>query len=163
MLALLDRGSTINWLLMFHVIAAVLLVAATIAVSVAGAVALRTAVADRASFFRQTAFRLNLFVVLPAFVAVILLGGAVSNKEGLDENTPDWLDAASTVTFLGGIIGGILLSGLQYWALRRARTGAHRGWQAQVASYVAPVVLAALFVVLFLMAAKPGSGIEAPT
>jgi hypothetical protein len=39
--------------------------------------------------------------------------------------------------------------------VRRARTGAIRDWQSQVATYVAPLVLASLPVVLFLMSGKP--------
>jgi hypothetical protein len=163
MLAVADRMSTtINWLLMFHILAAVVLVAAAAAVSVSSFVALRTAAADRAAFFRQTAFRINLFAVLPAFVAVILLGGALTNKEHLDKGTPSWLDAAWTITTLAGIIGGILLSILQWWVLRRVRKGELRGWPAAVTTYTAPLILGALFVVVFLMAAKPGWRIEGP-
>lgn len=154
---------TLNWLLMFHILAAVLLVAASMAVSVSSFVAVRTAVADRASFYRQTAFRINLFVIFPAFLAVIFLGEAVAEKEGIDKNSPDWLNAGWTITFLAGIVGAILLTLLQWWVLRRARRGELRGWQATVATYTAPLILAALVVVLFLMAAKPGSGIEAPS
>ena len=163
MLAAFDRGSTINWLLTFHILAAILLVAASAAVTVSSLVALKTAVADRTAFYRQTAFRINLFAVLPAFVAVILLGGSVAEKEGIDENSPDWLDVGGSVTFLAGIVGAIVLTLLQWWVLRRARKGELRGWQAAVATYTAPLILATLFVVLFLMAAKPGSGIEAPS
>lgn len=162
MLALVDRGSTINWLLFFHILGAVVLVAASMAVTVSSLVALRTTVADRAAYYRQTAFRINLFAVLPAFLVVFFIGGSISDKEGLTKNTPSWLDAGATITFLAGITGAILLTLLQWWVLRRVRKGELRGWPAALASYVAPLILAALFVVLFLMSAKPGSGIQAP-
>lgn len=161
MLALYGRPSTWEWLLFFHILSAVVLVAAALAVSIASLVALR-AVDERGTFFRQTAFRINVFGVLPAFVAAIIIGGALADEEFPGDDTPGWLDAGGSITFFGGIIGGILFSILQYWALRRARAGAHRTWQSQVVSYGTPVILAALFVVLFLMAAKPGETIPGP-
>jgi hypothetical protein len=39
--------------------------------------------------------------------------------------------------------------------VRRARAGATQGWQGQLATYLAPLVLASLLVVLFLMSGKP--------
>ena len=160
MLALYGRPDTWKWLLFFHILAAVVLVAAALAVSIASLAALRTATAEKDTFFRQAAFRLNVFALLPAFVAVIVLGGALADKEGLDDNSPDWLDIGWLLTELSGVIAGILFSLLQYWALRRARSGDHQSWQAKVVSYGTPVVLAVLLVVLFLMSAKPGSGID---
>lgn len=162
MLALYGRPSTWEWLLFFHILFAVILVAATAAVTIAGLAALRAASNEHSTFFRQTAFRINLFGVLPGFIATILIAGALADKEFPGDDAPGWLEAGWTITFIGGIIGGILLSGLQYWALRRARAGAPRSWQAKIATYLAPVILAALFVVLFLMTGKPGQDIPQP-
>jgi hypothetical protein len=118
--------------------------------------AARSADQSLVTMLRSVAFRTNLALVLPAFIAVIVLGGSLADKEYPGDVSPDWLDASSVITEIAGIVGAILLTLLQWWVLRRARAGAIRGWQAAVATYVAPLVLASLFVVLFLMAGKPG-------
>ena len=155
MLALFGRPDSWNWLLMFHVLGALVLVGAALAVTATSLLAVRTTDAALTTLLRRVAFRTNLALVLPGFVAAIVLGGALADKEYDEDTAPDWLEAAFSITFLAGIVGGILLTLLQWWVLRRARAGETRGWQAQTASYVAPLVLAALLVVLFLMSAKP--------
>ena len=162
MLALYGRPDTWEWLLFFHILIAVVLVAATLAVTIASFAALRASSAEHTTFFRKVAFRINLLGVLPGFVATIVIAGALADKEFPGDDAPGWLEAGWTITFLSGIVGGILLTLLQWWVLRRARNAELRGWQATVATYVAPVILGALFVVLFLMAGKPGQDIPAP-
>jgi hypothetical protein len=156
MLAIFGRPDTWNWLLMFHLLAAFILVGASFVVSGASLVAARLPDQDVVTMLRRLAFRTNLSLVLPGFIAVIVLGAALTDKEYPgDAKTPGWLDAAWRLTEITGVVGGILLTLLQWWVLRRARSGELRGWQAQLASYVAPLVFVVLLVVLFLMTGKP--------
>lgn len=156
MIAAYGRPETWNWLLLFHILVAALLVAASFVVTGVSLAALRASDQGLVTTLRKIAFRTNLALVLPAFIAVNLLGETLAEKEYPDgDNAPDWLDTGRGITLLAGIIGGILLTLLQWWVLRRARAGALRGWPAAIASYAAPLVLVALWVVLFFMTAKP--------
>jgi hypothetical protein len=159
-LAVFGRPDSWNWLLLFHIVSALLLVAGSFVVTGVSLAATRTAAANIVTTLRQIAFRTNLALVLPAFIAVHLLGGVLAEKEYPDEAaSPDWLDVGFGITTISGIVGGILLTLLQWWVLKRARAGQLKGWQAAVASYLAPVILASLWVVLFLMTAKPGKSV----
>jgi hypothetical protein len=155
MLALYGRPDTWNWLLMFHIFTALALVAGTFVVASASVAALGSADQGRVTLLRRVALRTNLALVLPAFIAVIVLGATLADKEYPGDTSPGWLDVGWHLTEGAGVVGGILLSLLQWWVVRRARAGQTRGWQAQVASYVAPLVFAAILVVLFLMSGKP--------
>lgn len=152
------RPDTWNWLLTGHLIGAVALVGAAITVSIFSVAANRSADGARVTDLRRLALRTNLMLALPAFVAVYVFGVALADKEypgkGVDE--PSWLGWAFGFTDLVGVFGIIVLSLLQWWVLRRARSGALAGWQAQVATWLSPAVLALLLVILFLMAGKPG-------
>lgn len=152
------RPDTWNWLLMFHVLSALVLVAGAFLVTTASLYALRAGTPERVLLLRRLALRTNLFLAIPAFVGAYVLGIALADKEFPDDaEEPDWLGIGFGLTDLYGIVGIILLSLLQWWVVRRARRGDLRGWQAQLASWLAPVGLALLLVVLFAMSAKPGS------
>jgi hypothetical protein len=157
MLAVFGRPDTWNWLLMFHLLAAFVLLGASFVVSGASIAAARAADRNVVTMLRAIAFRTNLALVLPGFIAVIVLGAALADKEYPgDPSTPGWLDSAWRTTEAAGVVGGILLTLLQWWVVRRARAGETGGWQAQIASYLAPLVFAVLLVVFFLMTGKPG-------
>jgi hypothetical protein len=156
MLAIYGRPDTWNWLLLFHILSAVLVFAGAIVVMAASLAALRTAAPDRTLLLRRVALITGLATILP-YVGIHIFGGLLSDREfpkGVDE--PGWLGAAWGLTALYGIISIILLSLLQWWVVRRTRSGGALGWQEKLASWLAPVGPALLLVVLFLMSGKPG-------
>ncbi len=53
------------------------------------------------------------------------------------------------------IVGGVLLTLLQFWVLRRTRAGEPGGWPASLATVLPWVVLAGLVAAIVLMAGKP--------
>ncbi|HKP16986.1 MAG TPA: hypothetical protein VJT84_00815 [Gaiellaceae bacterium] len=143
-----------DWLLFFHVLSAMVLFAGVLAVVTVSTAAARHAWPTQLPLLRVIAFRTNLLVVLPGFIAVHVFGDLLANREFKD-STPDWLDIGFAITDGGLIVGGVLLTLLQFWVLRRTRAGQTGGWPAQVATILPPLVLAALVAVLVLMAAKP--------
>ena len=84
-----------------------------------------------------------------------VFGDLLANREYPSTATPDWLTAAFAITDIALIVGGVLLTILQFWVLRRTRAGNPGGWPAGLATYLPPVVLAALVSVIVLMAGKP--------
>lgn len=148
---------TRSLLLTFHLLGGLLLVGGSIAVSIVSLAALRQRKAELVVALRRMALRTNLFAVIPGLVLAYAFGSALASKEHIDKHSPTWLDIAFPLVDVIVVVGGILLSLLQWWVLRRARAGRPDGWQARTASYVAPAVLAGLFAVVFLMAGKPGS------
>lgn len=158
MLAIYGRPADWNWLLMFHVISALLLVSAALVVTTASLYALRRTTATEATLLlRRLALRTNLFLAIPAFLAVHIFGQVLADREfPKGTESPGWLDTGFLLTDVFGVVAIIILSLLQWWVLRRARSGAVAGWQAQAASWLAPAGLGMLLVVLFVMAGKPG-------
>lgn len=149
------RPADWNWLLFGHLLAAFALVAGVIVVTLTSAAATRSGRPDQRPMLRAVGFRTNLVVVIPAFVGIHVLGGLLADREFPDDTgEPGWLGASFAITTIATVVAAVLAV-LQYWALRRARTGSSGGWQAQTATYVPPVVLAALVVVIVLMTGKP--------
>lgn len=143
-----------DWLLFFHVLAAMLLVGGVLTVTVVSLAAARRAWPDQVPLLRAIAFRTNLVIVLPAFVAVHVLGDVLANRE-YEHGEPDWLNIGFTVTDVDLIVGGVLLTLLQFWVLRRTRAGRAAGWPERLVTYSPGAVLAALVAVIVLMAGKP--------
>jgi peptidoglycan/LPS O-acetylase OafA/YrhL len=52
-------------------------------------------------------------------------------------------------------VGGVLLTLLQFWVLRRTRAGAPGGWPAELATVLPWIVLGGLVAAIVLMAGKP--------
>lgn len=155
MLAVYGRPDTWNWLLLFHILSAVLVFAGAIVIMAASLAALR-AVSERALLLRRVALRTSLLTILP-YIGIHIFGGLLADREfpkGVDE--PGWLGAGFGLTDLYGLISIILLSLLQWWTVRRARAGDMLGWQAKLATWLSPIGPALLLIVLFLMSAKPG-------
>ena len=148
------RPTDWNWLLFFHLLAAFALVGGSIAVVLASLAAGRRAWPAQVPLLRAIAFRVNLVVVLPAFIAVHVFGDLLAGRE-FKAGDPSWLSAGYAITDIALIVGGVLLTLLQFWVLRRVRAGHPGGWPAQLASYLPIVILGALVSVIVLMAGKP--------
>ena len=148
------RPTNWNWLLLAHLGFAFALVAGVITVVLTSLAAGRSGGPEQVPLLRAIAFRTNLVVVLPGFIGVHVLGDLLSNRE-YDGHEPDWLSIAFGLTDISLIVGGVLLTLLQFWVLRRARAGQLGGWPARIATYLPAVVLAALAAVIVLMAGKP--------
>ena len=148
------RPDSWNWLLLFHLLAAFALVGGVLTVVFVSFAAGRKAWPAQVPLLRAIAFRTNLVVVLPAFIAVHVFGDLLANRE-YKHGDPDWLSAGFAITDIALIVGGVLLTLLQFWVLRRTRAGEAGGWQAGLASYLPAVILAALVSVIVLMAGKP--------
>jgi hypothetical protein len=150
------RPDSWNWLLMFHLLSAFLLVGGMLTVLITSLAAGRAAWPAQVPLLRAIAFRTNLVVVLPACIGVHVFGDLLANRE-FPGDEPDWLSIGFGLTDAALIVGGVLLTLLQFWVLRRTRNGNPGGWPAQLATYLPPIVLAALVTVIVLMAGKPVS------
>jgi hypothetical protein len=148
------RPDSWNWLLFFHLLFAFALVGGVIAVVISSLAAGVRSRAEHVPLLRAIAFRTNLVVVLPAFVLVHVFGQLLADREYKD-NEPDWLSLGFGLTDAALIVGGVVLTLLQYWVLRRVRGGNTGGWPAQTATFLPPLVLATLVAVIVLMAGKP--------
>lgn len=144
-----------DWLLFAHILSAMLLFGGVLAVATVSLAAQRWAWPDQVPILRALAFRTNLFVVLPGFVAVHVFGDLLANKE-FKHGNPDWLDTGFAITDADLIVGGVVLTLLQFWVVRRARSGEPGGWQATWATVLPVIVLGALVGAIVLMAGKPG-------
>jgi len=148
------RATEWNWLLLFHLLFSFALVGGAITVVTTSFAAVRKAWPEQVPLLRAIAFRTNLLVVLPGFVGAHVFGSLLADRE-YPHHEPDWLSAGFAITDAALIVGGVLLTLLQFWVLRRTRAGSPGGWQAAVATYLPPFVLAALVSVIVLMAGKP--------
>jgi hypothetical protein len=144
-----------DWLLFAHVLSAMLLFGGVLAVTTVSLAAQRWAWPDQVPILRALAFRTNLVVVLPGFIAVHVFGDVLANRE-FKHGNPDWLDTGFAITDADLIVGGVLLTILQFWVVRRTRAGEPGGWQASLATVLPVGVLAALVGAIVLMAGKPG-------
>ena len=154
MLAAIRPGDW-NWLLFGHLLAAFSLVAGLTVVTLTSLAAVGRGPGPPTLLLQTIAFRTNLVVVIPAFVAVHVLGGILAGREfpgGSEE--PGWLDTSFVITTVATVVA-VALALLQYLLVRRARAGRTGDLQARAAACVPPLVLAALLVVVVLMAGKP--------
>jgi len=143
-----------DWLLFAHVLSAMVLFGGVLAVGTVSLAAQRWAWPDQVPLLRAIAFRTNLFVVLPGFVAVHVFGDLLANRE-FKHDQPGWLDIGFAITDVDLILGGVLLTLLQFWVLRRTRAGEPGGWPAGLATALPAIVLAVLVAAIVLMAGKP--------
>jgi hypothetical protein len=142
-----------NWLLLFHLLFAFALVGGVTVVVLVSLAAERKAWPEQVPLLRAIAFRTNLVVVIPAFIAIHVFGGLLSDRE-YNGHEPDWLSISFTVTSAATIVA-VVLTFLQFWVLRRVRAGQLGGWQTALVAYLPVVILAALLSVIVLMAGKP--------
>jgi hypothetical protein len=148
------RPTDWNWLLFAHLSFAFALVGGVLTVVLVSLAAGRSGRPDQVPLLRAIAFRTNLVVVLPGFIGTHVFGALLSDRE-YDGHEPDWLSIAFGLTDVALIVGGVLLTLLQFWVLRRVRAGQLGGWPAQIATYLPALVLSALVAVVVLMAGKP--------
>jgi hypothetical protein len=152
----LIRPDTWNWLLFFHITFAFVLVGGVITVVIVSVAARVAALQAHLPLLRGMAFWTNLAVVLPAFIGLRIFAEILAGKEFPNGTpNPDWLDLSYPLTDGALVIGGVLLTLLQYWVVRRTRAGKTGGWQAQLATVLPPIFLATLVTVVVLMAGKP--------
>ena len=149
----LIRPAEWNWILLFHLLSAFALVAGVLLVSLTSLAAARSGRPEQVPLLRTVAFRATLLVVVPMLVLVQVFGTMLADRE-FPGDEPGWLGASFTVTTIATLVA-LALAGVQLWVLRRHRAGRVGGWPAQVATWVPPLVLAALVGVVVLMAGKP--------
>lgn len=141
-------------LLFAHILSAMILVGGVLTVVTVSAAAQQRAWPDQIPLLRALAFRANLLIVLPGFVAVHVFGDLLANRE-YKHDQPDWLDIGFAITDIDLIVGGVILTLLQFWVLRRTRAGEPGGWPASLATTFPWIVLAGLVAAIILMAGKP--------
>lgn len=141
-------------LLFAHILSAMILVGGVLTVVTVSAAAQQRAWPDQIPLLRALAFRANLLIVLPGFVAVHVFGDLLANRE-YKHDQPDWLDIGFAITDIDLIVGGVILTLLQFWVLRRTRAGEPGGWPASLATTLPWIVLAGLVAAIILMAGKP--------
>lgn len=141
-----------DWLLFFHVLLALGLVGGVLTVVLVSLTALRQA--GQALLLRRIALQASLWLVVPGFVGVYVLGATLADREFPDHD-PHWLSIAFGITDFAVILGGVVLTIMQWWLVRRARAATAPGWPEAVTSWASVVLLAALAAVVFLMAGKP--------
>ncbi len=141
------RPDSWDFALFLHVLGAMVFVGVLVAAAVALLAASESAGDVR---LRLVAFRLLLFVGLPAYVAMLVGGEWITSKEGLGgENDPAWLVIGVVVTDLTAIllVVSIVLAGI---ASRKSKVGLGRATGA-----LATVALVANVVAVWAMTAKP--------
>jgi hypothetical protein len=141
-------------LLFAHILSAMILFGGVLTVVTVSFAARPGAWPDQVPLLRALAFRTNLLVVLPGFVAVHVFGTLLADRE-FKHGQPDWLDIGFAITDVDLIVGGVILTLLQFWVLRRTRAGRPGGWQASLATVLPWAVLAGLVAAIVLMAGKP--------
>jgi hypothetical protein len=141
-------------LLFAHILSAMILVGGVLTVVTVSAAAQQRAWPDQIPLLRALAFRTNLLIVLPGFIAVHVFGDLLANRE-YEHYQPDWLDIGFAITDIDLIVGGVVLTLLQFWVLRRTRAGEPGGWPASLATILPWIVLAGLVAAIVLMAGKP--------
>ncbi len=148
------RPNDWNWLLLFHLLFAFTLVGGLIVVVTTSWAANRRSLHEHVSLLWAIAFRANLFLVLPGFVGAHVFGDLLAGRE-YRYGDPGWLSAGFAITDVSLIVGGVGLTLLQFWVLRRVRSGRPGGRPATLATLVPPLVLGAMVAVIVLMAGKP--------
>src|SRR5919201_1944639 len=97
-----------DWLLFLHILSALMLVAGVIAVSLTSLAAARSGRPEQVPLLRAIAFRTNLVVVFPMFIAVHVFGGLLSDREYKDSD-PDWLSIGFAITSIATIVAVLLI------------------------------------------------------
>jgi hypothetical protein len=150
MLALV-RPDSWNLPLFLHVLGATVTFGATATVAILAFAGMRGD-PDRAQWLRRLAFRIGLFVLVPAFILMRVAAQLIADKEYPgNAKTPGWLDVGFIVTEPGAVL--IIITLILAWlSARRTRSRV-----AAVVPWLATVYLVALGVAWFAMSAKPGS------
>jgi hypothetical protein len=139
-------GPTCGVQLYVHVLGAVLLFGGVLAVTLLASAAL-TRPPEQALFLRQIALWTTLLLVIPAFVVMRVGAQWVQNHEGLDKQTPGWVNAGAVISD-GGVIVIVLLALFAWLATKRPRLGPYLAG-------LGGLYFIALAVAWFAMSAKP--------
>jgi hypothetical protein len=139
-------GPTCGVQLYVHVLGAVLLFGSVGAVTLLAVAAIWRPPAEAVAL-RRIAFWTTLVLVVPAFVVMRVGAQWVLDHEGLDKNSPGWVNAGFIISDGGALV--VVLLGLFAW-LSTKRPGLGR-----VLAGLGCIYLVALGVAWFAMAGKP--------
>jgi hypothetical protein len=145
----LIRPDSWNLPLFLHVLGATLTFGATATVAIV-AFAGRPAASERALWLRGLAFKIGLFVLVPAWVLLRVAAGWIDSKE-FPHHEPGWVGVGYPVTE-GGLLLIVVMLILGRLSARRRETRT-----AAVVPWLATIYLVALGIAWFAMTAKPGS------
>lgn len=140
------RPDSWNFPLFLHVLGAVLLFGGVASISVLSVAGLRAQ--EHARLLRSVAFWTTLVLVWPSFVLMRAAAQWILSREGLDKDTPDWVNVGFVVSDAGVLV--LLVLTLLGWLSLRRRGAAP--WFAGLSC----VYLVALGVAWFAMSGKPG-------
>jgi hypothetical protein len=146
------RPTDWNWILLFHLLTAFLLVGGMILVTLTS-LGTGRARADQVPMLRTIAFRTTLILVIPMYVLIHVFGPWLADKEYPDDE-PDWLSTSFGLATLG-IVFAVVLAALQYWGIRRLRAGKAASWPEWIVNWLPVVLLLSLVATVWLMSAKP--------
>lgn len=146
------RPENWEWPLFLHVAGALLLVGGLVVVVTAGAAAVGRDRIDEAAALRRFTFWMLVAVCLPAWILMRLAGEWVLDREGDPEAS--WIDIGFTIADTGLILL-VVVAILSWFAARRTRGENRRPATALVALPLAAAYLAALFLAIWAMTAKP--------
>jgi uncharacterized membrane protein (UPF0182 family) len=139
-----------NLPLFLHIVGAIATFGATGTIALLGFKS-RGREADREHWLRRLAFRVGVFVLIPAYILMRAAAQWIDSKEYPHGHEPGWVGVGFAVTDIGAILIIILLI-LAWLAARRRESRV-----AAVVPWLATVYVLALGVAWFAMSAKPGS------
>ena len=144
------RADEINFVLLLHVLGALLLVG-TLVLAVT---ALFMTWRDGSEASARLAFRTLLIGVFPAWILMRVAAQLVLDKEHLEDAEFAWIDIGF-ITAEPGLLLLIIATVLAGLAMRRARRGEGAGTGIKVAAVLASVMVAAYVVATWAMTTKP--------
>jgi hypothetical protein len=143
----LVRPDSWDFPLFLHVLGAALLFGGVASLAVVSLAGLR--LSGHAVLLRTLAFRTTLFLVWPAYILMRVGAQWILSREGLDDNSPDWVGVGFIISD-AGIVLLLALTLLAWLALRRTRVAA-------IVAGLSLLYLVALVVAWWAMTAKPGA------
>jgi hypothetical protein len=148
MLALV-RPDSWNLPLFLHVLGATLTFGATATVAILAFAGVRGD-SGRALWLRRLAFRIGLFVLIPAFLLMRIAAQWIGDKE-YPKKSPGWMDVGFIVTEPGALL--VIVTLILAWLASRRESSR----TAAIVPWLATIYLVALGIAWFAMSAKPGS------
>ena len=146
------RPTDWNWILLFHLLTAFLLVGGMLIVTITS-IGTGRARGEQVPMLRSIAFRTTLILVIPMYVLIHVFGPMLADRE-YPHHTPNWLDTSFGLATIGLVLT-LVLAALQYWGLRRVRTERTTGWPEWIVNWLPVLLLLSLVATIWLMSAKP--------